>query len=259
MAATPTAAKPANLYEKLLAIRSAFGPIEKTGQPKTGPSFKFVEARVLAGKFVEAIGEMGIVMLPVKTTVADMRLSGSEKQNVITVHTVWRIQDVVSGEFVDVESIGQGADNSDKAAPKAQTNALKYAILLVLQAAGEDPETDSGANDDVAAKAQAATAARRAAAAPVVATQTPADAEITAPAVSRTAPLATDALKKKIRATGRELGLGDLNLKALAYSVAGKESSKDWTMADADQILAALDVPATVAVFASLELAAAQA
>jgi hypothetical protein len=91
--------------------------------------------------------ELGLTMIPVGMDIADIRPSSSGKQMVYTVATMWRITDVETGDYIDVPAMGQGADNADKALPKAQTNAMKYAILLVLQAAGDDPENDPRTDD----------------------------------------------------------------------------------------------------------------
>lgn len=137
-----------NLHQKLATIRGSFGHIEKTGQNSgVGGGYKFVEAQVVARKFVEAASAVNVTMLPVGGRVIDHYKSISEKQHVIDLEMTWRITDGDSGECVDVVSYGQGADNSDKALPKAQTNAMKYAILLLLQVAGDDPEKDAKSND----------------------------------------------------------------------------------------------------------------
>ena len=120
-----------------------FGFIGKTGtNTGVGGGYGFVEAIHVARRFVEMASELNLTMLPIYMQVVDTRPSASGKQMVYSLNSIWRITDADTGEFIDVHSFGQGADQADKALPKAQTNAMKYAILLVLQAAGDDPEND---------------------------------------------------------------------------------------------------------------------
>lgn len=131
------------LHTKLAMLRATFGFVGKTGtNTGVGGGYKFVEAVQVARQFVERASELNLTMLPIYMQVTDTRPSISGRQVVYTLNSIWRITDADTGEFIDVHSFGQGADQADKALPKAQTNAMKYAILLVLQAAGDDPEND---------------------------------------------------------------------------------------------------------------------
>lgn len=132
-----------SLHAKLADLRANFGFIGKTGKNTgVGGGYKFVEAVEVSRRFVQMASERGLTMLPSEMLIVDIRPSVSGKMTVYTVNVMWRITDVETGEFFDLPSYGQGADQADKALPKAQTNAMKYAILLLLQAAGDDPEND---------------------------------------------------------------------------------------------------------------------
>lgn len=75
---------------------------------------------------------------------------------------------------------------------------------------------------------------------------------VAAPVATRPA-IVPDSLKIKIRATARERGLGDDQLKLFSIHLTGKDSSKNWTLSDADMILATLEDPdkqGTVGMFA---------
>ena len=135
--------EPVGLHAKLADLRANFGFIGKTGtNTGVGGGYKFVEAVEISRRFVQMASERGLTMLPVAASVGEPLPSASGKQMVWTVSMTWRVTDATTGEFFDVPSFGQGADAADKALPKAQTNAMKYAILLLLQAAGDDPEND---------------------------------------------------------------------------------------------------------------------
>lgn len=260
------------LHVKLAEIRGEFGRVEKTGtNTGVGGGYSFVEATAIAARFVELATARIVTMLPVGGRVIDRYLSISGKQHVIDLETTWRITDAETGDFIDVVSYGQGADNSDKALPKAQTNSMKYAILLVLQKAGDDPEKDSSSNDTgETAVRQTRSIRRRSAAAPATAEVSDAVAEAsqedssTAPGAGpetadapeateqpaargpRAQAMASDDLKIAIRVKAREKGLGDDQLKALAFAQTGKESSKDWTKRDAEKVSARLDQDAVI-------------
>lgn len=131
------------LHAKLADLRANFGFIGKTGTNKgVGGGYGFVEAHEVARRFVEMASERSLTMIPVAMHLEEPRPSASGKQIVDTLSVTWRVTDAESSEYIDVPSYGQGADQADKSLPKAQTNAMKYAILLLLQAAGDDPEND---------------------------------------------------------------------------------------------------------------------
>jgi len=148
----------------------------------------------------------------------------------------WRITDAESGESIDVVSMGQGADPGDKGVPKALTNNLKYAILLVLQAAGDDPEADASVDENTGARPARAGRGRG------TAVTTPTDD-------SPVASLAPTALKSKIRAKAREVGLDDEKLKLFAQGITKKDSSTEWTVRDAEKVQSRLERPDLVETF----------
>lgn len=274
-----------SLASKLVEIRTAFGPIEKTGTNKgVGEGYKFVEASHIASRFLELCGQYGVVMTCRQSDIRDIRSTPSGKQTVFTLWTAWHITSATDpGEVIIVESFGQGADNGDKALPKAQTNAMKYAILLLLQRAGDDPEAD-GKTDQIEAGQRVAAAEERQAQRrasrrqarpgsapapdafpdetapakelpePVVAPSVPQPAPVPQPVeqparAERTPHLATDAKKRALRAKAHEVGLDDARLKAMATFLVGDKSSKEWTDREADKIIANLDKPSVVEMF----------
>lgn len=221
-------ASKSSLHAKLITIREALnGAIEKTGDNKT-LRFAYAEAVEVGRQFVEQATPLGITMVPTVCEVVDIRPSVTGKQHVVTVKTTWQITDAETGETINVESLGQGADNSDKAAPKAQTNAMKYAILMLLQTVADDPEQDEEKP------------ARKKRTEPREEKQT--DDQVVEDAAS-------DKLKRKVRARQKEVELDDFQLKALAAAATGKKSSKDWTTRDAEKILRQLDRDSIVETF----------
>lgn len=231
--AAPAVTVMSSLHEKLALIRGSFGSIQKTGEMKEGPRFKYVEAREVAARFVELASARLLTMLPVSIELLNLRPTASGKQTVMTLLVNWAITDAESGESIIVSSIGEGADQSDKGAPKAQTNAMKYAILLLLQAAGDDAEADPNPDrlERDAAAHNAVQIATRPFTQPVVAAKRE-DAGAAAPSA---------ALIRKLMATFDEKGLKDPDMrKAFTSATVGKSSSKDLTVADVEKVLIAL-------------------
>jgi hypothetical protein len=90
-------------------------------------------------------------MTPTTIDVISEGLTPSGKQALLTLRFTWTLTDGDTGETISFQSIGTGADSGDKAAYKAATGALKYALLLgFLVPTGDDPESDA-ATDKVAA------------------------------------------------------------------------------------------------------------
>jgi hypothetical protein len=218
-----------SLHEKLAALRANFGPVLKTGENKgVGQGYSFVEATEVARKFVEDASGYGLTMLCIDAQLVGEPLkTPSERQFIFTLRTVWRITDSGSGDYIDVVAFGQGADNSDKALPKAQTNAMKYAILAaVLQKAGDDAGADP--NTDALEREADARAPQR----PTVVAGKREDPGAAAP---------TQALIRKLMATFDEKGLKDPDKrKAFTSATVGKSSSKELVVADVEKLLIAL-------------------
>lgn len=226
-----------SLHVKLAEVRAALnGEIKKTG---TNPHFKygFVEATKVGTQFVTELSERNLTMLPIEVTEGEVSETISGKEWTHTVAMKWRITDADTGEFIDVVSMGQGSDPGDKGIPKALTNAMKYGILLVLQAAGDDPEADASVDESTGAaprsgRSERPTRPRRGRGTAVTAPPADDDGE-----VSRSKSMASTAFKAKIRSEAREAGLDDDALKAFAQGITDKESSRDWTERDAEKVL----------------------
>lgn len=167
-ASTPSGAAPeaqASLHRKLAAVMAAVGYVPKNGQ---GPGYKFASATDVADKVRGELAARNLTMLPAHIErwgdPGETTLSG--KQSVVTLKVQWLITDGDSGESVTIESVGTGADSGDKATNKAQTIAMKYAMLLAFAIpTGDDPEADNG--DAPVRRAARAPRQQAAAAAPV--------------------------------------------------------------------------------------------
>ncbi len=128
------------LHKKLAEVMGALGRVPKHGQ---GPGYKYAAAADVADAVRDLFAARHITMMPVKmeplTAPDATTLSG--KQSILTLLVTWRLTDGESGETAEFQTVGTGADQTDKSAGKAQTGAQKYAALMSLtMATGDDPE-----------------------------------------------------------------------------------------------------------------------
>jgi hypothetical protein len=141
---------PVKLAAKIAKVMEAVGYVPKTGT-NSAQGYKFVQASVVADKVREQLALLSISMTPTNIDVISEGLTPSGKQALLTLRFTWTLTDGETGETLSFQSIGTGADSGDKAAYKAATGALKYALLTAfLVPTGDDPESDT-ATDKVAA------------------------------------------------------------------------------------------------------------
>jgi len=153
---TPPAAKPAAkpvepeskraaLVRKLAAVIKSVGAVPKSGE-NTHFGYKFRRHEDITNKLQPALIEQGLVVVPV-----EKRMIVNEP-GYILMEGVYEVTDGdASVRFI---GIGEGLDKNkegkagDKAAYKAQTGAIKFALNDLLMLAGEDPENDRKTHDD---------------------------------------------------------------------------------------------------------------
>jgi hypothetical protein len=132
------------LHAKLAEIMAEADRIPKNGRYTGQGQFAYVLVGDAADAIRKALGERKVSMLPSAVDVVsesehDTRSGGT--MTTLTIRTTWTLVDGESGETATIQSLGTGADAGDKASPKAQTNAMKYALLMgFLLSTGDDPE-----------------------------------------------------------------------------------------------------------------------
>lgn len=129
----------------ITALNAAYkecGYVQKAGKNKE-QGYKF------AGEadFIEAIRPVllahGITVFPSAYELIKSEdyatKSGTRMNRIVAKYTFTFAH--TSGEFISVVAVGEGADSSDKASPKAATIALKYALRqTLLIETGDDPD-----------------------------------------------------------------------------------------------------------------------
>lgn len=131
------------LAAKIAKVMEAVGYVPKTGN-NAALGYKFVQASAVADKVREQLAALNVSMTPTTVDVVSEGLTPSGKQTLLTLRFTWTLTDGETGETLSFQSIGTGSDSGDKAAYKAATGALKYALLTgFLIPTGDDPENDS--------------------------------------------------------------------------------------------------------------------
>lgn len=135
---------PRGLHAKLAEVMLEVGRIPKNGTaPAAMGGYKFVQVGDAAEPIRHALASRGITCMPYSIIEQSLQTGGGKNGNMTTqtIQMVWRLTDSESGEFYDLPSLGTGADTGDKFSPKAQTNAMKYMMLMgFLLPTGDDPE-----------------------------------------------------------------------------------------------------------------------
>ena len=132
----------------------AVGYVPKGGTNQA-QGYKFVQASAVADKVREQLARLNVSMTPTTIDVISEGVTPSGKQALLTLRFTWTLTDGDSGETISFQSIGTGADSGDKAAYKAATGALKYALLTgFLIPTGDDPEADPATDNQVATAAK---------------------------------------------------------------------------------------------------------
>jgi hypothetical protein len=136
-----------SLHRKLAQVMYEADRIPKNGTaPAAMGGFKFVQVGDAADVIRKALAEQKISMIPTAIELVDQTehpsgADGKKVMTTMTVRTTWTLTDADTGETTVIQSLGSGGDTGDKAAPKAQSNAMKYALLMgFLLSTGDDPE-----------------------------------------------------------------------------------------------------------------------
>lgn len=137
--------KQPGLHAKLAEVAAAVERIPKTGH-NDKQNYDFVETGVVADTIRKELAARHVTMAPETIDIVgdvDIPISDGRRQRLLTILVTWRITDADSGETLTRQSLGEGADSLDKASYKAQTGAMKYALLTgFLLGTGDDPEKE---------------------------------------------------------------------------------------------------------------------
>lgn len=142
-----------NIAKKIVAMQKAMRHVEKDGAIKGGGvNYRFVSIGRLSEAVNIALCEFGLAIVGVEVTTREH----SKVSGMVLAHMKVTLCDPDTGETASFEGDGQGIDNGDKAASKAQTMARKALWQTAFCiAAGDDAEV-SFAHRDAALAVRAA-------------------------------------------------------------------------------------------------------
>ena len=135
-----------NLIKAVIAVMKAVKGIEKNSNIGYGRnSYKGVSDKDVKEVYSKAMADNGLCILPIdieeQTTVERWKEGDKTKQSVFCIVKTKYLLCHTSGETQEISGIGHGIDSQDKAAGKATTYAMKYALLYTFM-------TPTGAIDD---------------------------------------------------------------------------------------------------------------
>lgn len=132
------------------AIMADVGYVRGTGR-NDHQRYNYTSDEDLAAAIQPALVKHGCALLPVGTSVTEstVAVKNGEAQRVIIAVT-WRLGHK-SGQWMQLETVGEGVDKQDKATAKALTGARKYAMRLIFCVpTGDDNEKEAEVGGKVA-------------------------------------------------------------------------------------------------------------
>lgn len=139
-----TVAKP-SLAGKLVSVMSELGPIQKTGW-NNFHRYHYLKEDDIVNAVRPLLTKHGVAIIPnvLEEHVSERPTAKGGSEVLSRLRVEYTFVDIESGEQLPVVSVGHGSDPGDKAAYKALTGALKYALrqLFMISEGGEDPEAD---------------------------------------------------------------------------------------------------------------------
>ena len=149
--------KEMNIYEKLQAITSEIGVIEKNLNVEITKtrSYKAVSERDVLDNVKPLEAKYRVYSYPIERKIIDSDVLVKESEyngNVTKTNTLFMRMEVTyrfvnidnPDEFVDVKTFGDGLDTGDKAPGKAMTYADKYGLMKAYKlSTGDDPDKDA--------------------------------------------------------------------------------------------------------------------
>jgi hypothetical protein len=127
------------ITKKILEARKRLGKIEPSKMEYKNVKYDYLAEEEITSKVKEIFDELGILIYPYEVTTSYPKDGLTEA--IITYYVV----DTDDDSSIEISSVGQGFDASDKGSPKAMTSAYKYAMrqLLMIPSPERDPDKQS--------------------------------------------------------------------------------------------------------------------
>jgi hypothetical protein len=131
----------------MLEVMKKVDYLQKDGQVAYGNTrYNYLSEEKITSELRKAFVEVGLVVYPVKMEILGEREVDTKNGRAIVTNILatYRIQDAESGEYVEVQALGEGMDNGDKNVNKAMTGAFKYMQRQSFMIpTGDDPDHTS--------------------------------------------------------------------------------------------------------------------
>ena len=147
-----------NLVDAVIKVMGSVKGIDKSMTIGTGNNaYKGIADKDVKKIVGEAMAENGLAIFPIDIEEnvqidrweQNYQGSTSMKQQIFTRVKVTYLLTHTSGEFIEISGVGHGVDSQDKAAGKALTYSLKYALLYTfLIPTGSIDDADKDHSDD---------------------------------------------------------------------------------------------------------------
>ncbi len=207
----------AKVAAKIAEVMKKVDYLQKDGQVAyKATRYSYLSEEKITTEIRKAMLEVGLVIYPAAMEVVNQASIATKtgEARVINARITYRVQDVDSGDFIEVQALGEGMDAGDKAVYKAMTGAFKYAQrqTFMIPTGDDDPDkVSSGELLNGSSKKE--------------------------PGPER----ATQSQLNKIYALAREAGYTPEQMRDLIGSEFGRESSKELTKKETSKLIDMLE------------------
>jgi len=201
---------------KIAEVMQKVDYLKKDGQVSfKSTRYSYLSEEKITSEIRKAMLEVGLVIYPNRMEVV------AKTERMASILITYRLQDVDSGDFIEVQALGEGMDAGDKAIYKAMTGAFKYAQRQTFMIpTGDDP--DKVSSDELTGKGEQ---------------EPPTEGFQPEQVFDR----ATQSQLNKIYALAREVGYTPEQMRDLIGSEFGRESSKELTKKEASKLIDMLE------------------
>jgi len=214
----------AKVAAKIAEVMQNVDYLQKDGRVAYGSTrYSYLSEEKITSEMREAMLKAGLVIYPARMEVVNQQDVSTKtgQARVVNILITYRVQDVESEEFIEVQALGEGMDAGDKAVYKAMTGAFKYAQRQTFMIpTGDDP--DKVSSDELTSKGEQ---------------EPPTEGSQPEQVFDR----ATQSQLNKIYALAREVGYTPEQMRDLIGSEFGRESSRELTKREASKLIDMLE------------------
>jgi len=211
----------AKVAAKIAEVMQNVDYLQKDGRVAYGSTrYSYLSEEKITSEMREAMLKAGLVIYPARMEVVNQQDVSTKtgQARVINILVTYRVQDIDSEEFIEVQALGEGMDAGDKAVYKAMTGAFKYAQRQAFMIpTGDDP--DKVSSDELVGRNNRYE-------------QKPPE---------QVPDRATQSQLNKIYAMAKEVGYSAETMRDLIGSEFGRESSKELTQKEASRLIDMLE------------------